>query len=662
MCGIAGLLDEGGVSSSDELAAAARRMADALRYRGPDDAGVWADAEAGIALGHRRLAILDLSPDGHQPMASAHGRFVIAHNGEIYNFPELRRELEAAGERFRGHSDTEVLLAAIERWGMERALARSAGMFAFALWDRCERRLHLVRDRLGKKPLYFGWVNGRWLFASELKAFHAHPDFAPEVDRGALALLLRHNCIPAPYSIYHGVFKLPPASRLSLRPTGSNVPRGREILELVEPYWSALAIAERGAATPLAFNDEREAVDQLEGVLSRAVVERMIADVPLGALLSGGLDSSTVVALMQRHSSRPVKTFSIGVHQPGFDEATDAKRVADHLGTDHTELYVTPKEALEVIPRLPEFYDEPFADSGQIPTLLVSELARRYVTVALSGDGGDEVFGGYQRHFRACRLARLNGVPPALRASAARLLIAASPGAWDRLFDALGLVLPVGVRGALSGDNVHKFADILPANSLQAAYRVMASHWTEPTAVVRGNGAPVNEPPTAVTDPTRQPDLAEFAHLMMALDTITYLPDDILTKVDRATMAVSLEARSPLLDHRVVEFAWRLPLGMKIRGGKGKWILRRLLERHVPRELFERPKHGFGVPIGDWLRGPLRPWAEALLDERRLRDEGFFEPRPIRQKWAEHLAGRRNWAYHLWDILTFQAWHERWVR
>jgi asparagine synthase (glutamine-hydrolysing) len=662
MCGIAGLLEERAASSLDELAAAAARMADTLRHRGPDDAGVWVDAAAGIALGHRRLAIVDVSPDGHQPMASASGRFVIAYNGEIYNFPALRRELEAIGQRFRGRSDTEVLLAGIERWGLEDALARAVGMFAFALWDRRERRLHLVRDRLGKKPLYFGWVGDRFLFASELKAFHADPAFAPEVDRGALALLLRHNCVPAPYSIYRDVFKLPPAGRLALRLNGSNAPRrgAAELLELIEPYWSALAVAERGAAAPLASAEEGEAVERLDGVLSEAVAERMIADVPLGALLSGGIDSSTVVALMQKQAARPVKTFSIGFHERGFDEAADAKRVARHLGTEHTELYVTPEEARAVIPHLPEFYDEPFADSSQIPTFLVAQLARRHVTVALSGDGGDEVFGGYRRHFQAHRLARLNRLPPALRGAAACLLTAPSPGGWDRFFAALGPVLPAGLRRALTGDKVHKFAGVLPADGLETAYRTLTSHWAEPGAVVRGGG---KEPPTVLTDPAhRRPDLKDFAQVMMALDTVTYLSDDILTKIDRASMAVSLEARAPLLDHRVVEFAWRLPPGMRIRGATGKWILRRVLERYVPRELFERPKHGFGMPIGDWLRGPLRGWTEALLDERRLRDDGLFEPLPIRRLWAEHLSGRRNWAYHLWDVLMFQAWQERWLR
>jgi asparagine synthase (glutamine-hydrolysing) len=657
MCGIAGLLDEGAASSPDELAEAAARMAGTLRHRGPDSAAVWVDAESGVALGHRRLAIVDLSPDGHQPMASASGRFVIAFNGEIYNFRRLRQELEEAGQRFRGHSDTEVLLGGIEHWGLDETLARSVGMFAFALWDRQARRLHLVRDRLGKKPLYFGWVGNRLLFASELKAFHACPAFEPEVDRGALALLLRHNCVPAPYSIYRGVLKLPPAGHLAVRLNGSNLPRGRELLELVEPYWSALAVAEQGAAASLGL-DEPASVDRLDEVLSQAVAERMVADVPLGALLSGGIDSSTVVALMQKQSARPVRTFSIGFHERGFDEAADAGRVARHLGTDHTELYVTLDEARAVIPRLPEIYDEPFADASQIPTFLVSQLARRYVTVALSGDGGDEVFGGYQRHFQARRLARLNELPIALRAAAARLLTTLPPEGWDRLFAALHPILPDGLRRALTGATVHKFAGILPADGLEATYRAMTSHWTEPAAVVRGAVAP----PTVLTDPAHRLRLGEFEQVMMALDLATYLPDDILTKVDRASMAVSLEARAPLLDHRVVEFAWRLPLESKIRHGQGKWILRQVLERYVPRALFERPKHGFNVPIGDWLRGPLRNWAEALLEERRLRNEKFFDPRPIRRTWAEHLSGRRNWAHQLWGVLMFQAWQERWLR
>ncbi|HEX8208565.1 MAG TPA: asparagine synthase (glutamine-hydrolyzing) [Longimicrobium sp.] len=658
MCGIAGLFDQRGASSADELAAAATRMADSLRHRGPDDGGVWADAGSGVAFGHRRLSIVDLSPDGHQPMASESGRFVLAYNGEVYNFPHLRRELEAAGHRFRGHSDTEILLAAFEEWGIDEALERSAGMFAMGIWDRRERQLHLVRDRLGKKPLYYGWVGDTLLFASELKAFHTFPGFRPEIDRGALALLLRHNCVPAPHTIFRGVFKLRPGSLLTLREGGAPASSAEGAQDHVRTYWSATAVAEQGARSPLALTEE-EAVDQLEEVLGRAVGERMLADVPLGALLSGGIDSSAVVALMQRQAERPVKTFTIGLFDPVLDEAGDARRVAEHLGTEHTELYVTPEEAQAVIPRLPDFFDEPFADSSQIPTFLVCQLARRDVTVVLSGDGGDEVFGGYQRHFQAERLARYNRVPPVMRSAAARLLTAPSPEGWDRFFDAVAPVLPGRARRALSGDKVHKFAGVLPARGMEAAYRTLTSHWQEPLSVVRGGGG--REPVTVLTDRARRPDLRSFAHVMMVLDTVSYLPDDILTKVDRASMAVSLEARAPLLDHRVVEFAWKLPLGMKIRGTQGKWILRQLLARHVPRELFERPKQGFGVPIGPWLRGPLRGWADALLAEDRLRDEGYFAAEPIRRKWSEHLAGRRNWAYDLWNVLMFQAWRERWA-
>jgi asparagine synthase (glutamine-hydrolysing) len=631
-------------------------MTQALRHRGPDSGGIWIDPEAGMVLGHRRLAIIDLSEEGHQPMISPNGQLIIVFNGEIYNFQCLRRELVGLGRRFCGNSDTEVLLAAVEEWGLDEALARIVGMFAFALWDSGSRTLHLVRDRLGKKPLYFGWVGDSFVFASELKAFVAHPGFKREVDRGALALLLRYNCIPAPYSIYRDIFKLPPAGRLSLHLNGSNAPRGSELVELIEPYWSALAVAERGAATPLAI-DEAEAIEQLDELLTQAVAERMIADVPLGALLSGGIDSSTVVALMQKQSSRPVKTFSIGVHTR-FDEAPDAKRVARHLGTEHTELYVTPMEAQAVIPRLPELYDEPFADSSQIPTFLVSQLTRQHVTVALSGDGGDEVFGGYQRHFQGRRLGNLTRLPIALRHSAACLLTALSQEDWDRVFAAMDPALPLRLRRTLTGYKVRKLADILSAaNGSEAIYRTTTSHWLEPAAVVRA----AVEPPTALTYPARWPALKSFVHAMMALDTIGYLPNDILTKVDRASMAVSLEVRSPLLDHRVIEFAWRLPIGMKVRGSQGKRILRAVLDRYVPRELVERPKQGFGIPLKDWLRGPLRDWAEALLAEKRLRDEGFFDPRPIRHAWAEHISGRRNYAFHLWDILMFQAWQERWL-
>jgi asparagine synthase (glutamine-hydrolysing) len=655
MCGIAGLFDATASATAEDLVDVVSRMTDTLRHRGPDGGDVWVDAQAGMALGHRRLAIIDVSPLGHQPMSSRSGRFVVTFNGEIYNFRELRRDLEKVGEPFRGHSDTEVLLAAVERWGIEQAVIRAAGMFAFALWDRAERTLHLVRDRLGKKPLYFGWSGHRLLFASELKAFRAMPSFAAVVDRAALALFLRHSCVPAPYSIYRDVFKLPAGASLALNAASKD--RGRDALKKVQRYWSAMETAVRGGDTPLDLTSgEEQAVDQLETLLGIAVSERMIADVPLGALLSGGIDSSTVVALMQKHSTAKVRTFSIGFHERGFDEAMDAARVARHLGTEHSELYVTPDEVRAVIPRVPDLYDEPFGDQSQIPTFLVSQFARRHVTVALSGDGGDEVFGGYQRHYQAERLARLVRLPLAVRAAAARSMIAVSPDRWDGLFLALTGVLP-GLARAASGDKVHKFADILRAEGPQAAYLVMASHWRDPPVI-----EPDDEADSSVlAADLRLPELGDYALAMMALDTATYLPDDVLTKVDRASMAVGLEARAPLLDHRVVEFAWRLPRHLKIRGGKGKWILRKVLARHVPPALFERPKQGFGMPVGEWLRGSLRPWAEELLDESRLSREGFLQPEPIRAKWSEHLSGRRNWAYHLWDVLMFQAWKQRWL-
>jgi asparagine synthase (glutamine-hydrolysing) len=653
MCGIVGFFDTRKTGAAAELEAVTMRMADALRHRGPGSGAVWVDAVAGVALGHRRLAIIDLSLLGHQPMTSASGRYVVVFNGEIYNFRELRAQLESGGAQFRGNSDTEVLLAAVERWGMRSAVERFVGMFALALWDRDERTLHLVRDRLGKKPLYFGWVNERFVFASELKAFHAMDGFAPQVDRGALSQYLRYSYVPAPHSIYRGVHKLLPGSSLSLQ---IDEPR-RDLLDRVATYWSAIDVAERGAEALVGGDrDERTAIDGLDSLLGAAVEARMISDVPLGALLSGGVDSSTVVALMQKHSRRPVNTFCIGFFDREFDEAKDAARVAKHLGTEHTELYITADTARAVIPRLPDIYDEPFGDQSQIPTFLVSQLARQHVTVALSGDGGDEVFGGYQRHFQAARLEQLQRVPRLLRRAAACALTAVSPTAWDRLF---ALANGAGGRGrrAHAGDNVHKFARLLPAADLDATYRQLTSQWTEPGELLRRAA----DECAADGGYVRRPRLGTFAETMMVLDTVTYLPDDILTKVDRASMAVSLELRAPILDHRIVEFAWQLPLDMKIRGAEGKWILRRVLDRYVPPHMVDKAKHGFGMPVGDWLRGPLRSWAEHLLDVRRMQQEGFFDPAPIRRRWAEHLSGKRNWGYHLWNVLMFQAWRERWA-
>lgn len=649
MCGFAGILDLNRRTSQAALRAGVARMTATLRHRGPDDAGVWLDPAAGLALGHRRLSIVDLSPAGHQPMLSASGRYAIVFNGEIYNAPQLRRELDdvtAGSIPFRGHSDTEVMLAAFAHWGVQPGLSRMNGMFAFALWDRHEQVLYLGRDRFGEKPLYYGWAGKTFLFGSELKALRSHPDLRGDINRGALALYLRHNCIPAPHSIYEGVYKLPPATILSVSADADEA-------VVPQPYWSLQKVVERGAADPFAGSD-RDALAEMETLLRDAVGVRMLADVPLGAFLSGGIDSSTVVALMQAQSDRPVRTFTIGSCEPDYNEAGHARAVAQHLGTDHTELYVSPAEAMEVVPRLPEIYDEPFADSSQIVTFLIARLARQHVTVCLSGDGGDEIFGGYNRHLWNGRIWNfIRWAPPALRAAVAHAIRRVPPQRWDAFFERLGHFLPRNAKHNQFGYKLHKFAGILPAANPREIYFALASHWMEPASVVAG----AKEPETLLTRAdawSRSPDLSQQ---MMYLDAATYLPDDILTKVDRATMAVSLEARVPLLDHRVVEFAWRLPASMRIRNGQGKWILRRLLDRHVPQHLTERPKAGFGIPLDRWLRGPLREWAESLLDERRLRDEGFFNPQPIRKMWSEHLGGNHPWQYHLWDVLMFQAWH-----
>jgi asparagine synthase (glutamine-hydrolysing) len=646
MCGIVGLLGPAGTEGG-ALAALAEQMSSCLAHRGPDDSGVWVDEAAGLALGHRRLSILDLSPTGHQPMASHCGRYVISFNGEIYNYLDIRHELEAGGSRpqWRGHSDTEVILAAVARWGIPAALERMTGMFALAVWDRAERTLHIARDRLGEKPLYYGWLEGAFVFASELKALRQHPRWKGEIDRGALALFLRHGYIPAPYSIYQGIRKLMPGALLSVRPDGS----GRETT-----YWSAREIAERGLAQPFEGSDS-EAVAELERLLFRAVGRQMVADVPLGAFLSGGVDSSTVVALMQAQSSRPVKTFTIGFREEGHNEAEHAKAVARHLGTEHTELYVTPAEARETIPRLPQLYDEPFSDSSQIPTFLVAQLARRKVTVSLSGDGGDELFGGYNRHFIGGGLwDKIGWLPRGARGLIAGAITTVSPAHWNRFLTPLMNLVPGQLRYPNPGERLHKLALVLGARDPDEIYRGLTSQWKRPASVVLSSA----EPATALGNGHDSAALPDLTQRMMFLDLIGYLPDDILVKVDRAAMGVSLETRVPMLDHQVVEFAWRVPLSLKIRDGQGKWLLRQVLYRHVPRELIERPKTGFSVPIGDWLRGPLRSWAESLLGESRLREEGFFDPTLIRQRWDEHLAGRRDWQESLWTVLMFQAWQE----
>lgn len=642
MCGIAGFFAPAPLSAA--AAGIARAMGDRIRHRGPDGRDEWVDAEAGIALAHRRLAIVDLSPAGGQPMASADGRWIVAFNGEIYNHRELRRQMEEEGRApdWRGHSDTEVLLAAVVAWGLEAALRRAVGMFALALWDRQARVLTLARDRLGEKPLYYGVQSGVLLFGSELKALQAHPAYGAAIDRGALALLLRLGYVPAPWSIHEGIRKLPPGTLLRLA-APADVGTQQPVA-----YWSVHEAAVAGADAPLALGDE-EAVDALDRLLRQSIAGQRMADVPLGAFLSGGIDSSATVAIMQALSSSPVRTFTIGLPDASLDESKAARAIAAHLGTQHTELTVTAEEAQRAIPRLPGVYCEPFADPSQIPTLLVSELARQHVTVALSGDGGDELFGGYDRYRWAQQLA---AVPLALRRSGAAALRLLPAEAWSALLAPVAPLLPRELRVGDRADRLRKLVAVLGAASNDEVYRQIVSFW--PASGIPAVGAveratALSEPPLAARD---------FETRMMLLDLRTYLPDDILVKVDRAAMAASLETRVPLLDHRIVEFALRLPLHQKMRDGQGKWILRRLLDRYVPRALVDGPKKGFGIPIHAWLRGPLRAWAEDLLSQDRLRRAGLIDPAPVRALWEQHVAGRGDWGYRLWPLLMFEAWRD----
>ena len=622
-------------------------MARCLIHRGPDDEGVWSSARGELSLGFRRLSILDLSPEGHQPMQSASARFSIAFNGEIYNFADLRKELEVLGHHFRGRSDTEVLLAAFSEWGIGPSLPRLWGMFAIALWDEQERALHLIRDRLGKKPLYYGWQGSVFLFGSELKALRAHPAFRAPVDRSSLASFLQLSYVPAPHSIYEGISKLAPAAWITVR-----LDQGRAITN--QPaFWSAAAAAEAGLRDPLQLSDA-EAEEALDKLLADAVSRRMVADVPIGAFLSGGVDSSTVVALM-RAGGTSARTFTIGFAETEYDESGPAAAVARHLGCEHTELLVRPEEARAVIPKLPSIYDEPFADSSQIPTFLVAQLAQHQVTVALSGDGGDEVFGGYNRYLAGTGLwSALNHVPAGFRSRCTAAIGKVAPATWDRAGAVLDLLLPRQRRGMLNGNRAQKVASLLAAESLEALYLRLVSTWPDPEALLSKKDSRAVDVPHLVSHPW----LPHPAQRMMLTDLTAYLPDDILVKVDRATMAVSLEARAPFLDHRIVEFAWRLPFHQKVRDGEGKWLLRRVLERYVPTALTNRQKQGFGVPIDAWLRGPLREWAEELLGEKRLRAEGFFVPAAVRDCFEEHLSNRANRQHELWAVLMFQAWLE----
>lgn len=628
MCGLTGFWDRSRKFSAEEQLSTLRRMTGTLHHRGPDDRGDWLDPQEGLGLGHTRLSIIDLSPLGHQPMQSPCGRYWIVFNGEIYNHSELRARLHSPSMVFRGHSDTETLLAGIAAWGLKRTIEQCIGMFAIAVWDTQQKTLSLVRDRLGIKPVFYGWSGETFLFGSELKSLRAHPNFQADIDRGSLALFMRYGYVPSPDSIYRGIHKLPPGTILTLTADGPRDPQP-------EAFWSLREVAERGVQHPFTGSFE-DAVLQLENVLTDSIRLRMIADVPLGAFLSGGIDSSTVVALMQKQSSRPVKTFTIGFTEQEYNEANYAKDVARYLGTEHTEQYVTPKEALDVIPNLPTMYDEPFADSSQIPTFLVSALARKHVTVSLSGDGGDELFCGYNRYFDAFSYASLHQVlPQPVRRLGGTMLQSLSQRA------PAGLVAKV-LRGG---------ARVLNDDGPEARYIRCLGHWHEAPTLVKD----VRWPATLIESPQMWPRFPPQQRWMY-LDALTYLPDDILTKVDRASMFVALEARVPVLDHRVVEFAWSLPQEYRVSGQKGKRILRSLLARHVPTELFERPKTGFGIPIDHWLRGPLRDWAADLLNASRLDQEGYLDSVAVTRKWDEHQSGRVNWHYALWNVLMFQSW------
>lgn len=655
MCGIAGL-----ISSQAVDRAIVQRMTDTIIHRGPDDQGLWVDQESRVALGHRRLSIIDLSPLGHQPMQSASSRYVLTYNGEIYNHAQLRAELDESrgsstgGNDWRGNSDTETLLEALATWGLEQTLERCVGMFAFALWDRRERRLHLVRDRFGEKPLYYGWVGKDFLFASELKSIRSHPKFNNAVDRRALRLYASRNYIPGPHSIYEGIYKLEPGSILTITPEAA----ARPLKEPPSPaggggdprlkrYWSYADVLRQGAQS--SFRNEGEALDQLEQALVAAIKGQSVADVPVGAFLSGGIDSSTVVALYQKYARTPIRTFAIGFEDATLNEAHHAKAVAQHFGTVHEERYVTVREARDVIPLLPSMYDEPFGDASQIPTHLVSRFARDHVKVALSGDGGDELFGGYNRHLAAPKLwAMMQHVPARMRRAVGGALSHVPPQAWTRV---LGL-LRGGTRPD-SGTKVQKaFRVAAGACSLDDVYGSFLDEWSWQPSPVLGHGQP-RHPPFSDGDGVRNG--SELTR-MIYLDAVSYLPDDILCKVDRAAMAVSLETRVPFLDHRVAEVAARMPDDMKVRGGQGKYILRKLLYGQAPRPLFERPKSGFGIPVGEWIRGELRPWAENLLDEKRLAEQGFFNPRIIHRRWKRHLARQEDAGSALWSVLMFQAW------
>jgi asparagine synthase (glutamine-hydrolysing) len=648
MCGICGFFEMNHHNDKLYRQKTISEMTNTLIHRGPDDFGYWHHPENGLSLGHRRLSIVDLSSHGHQPMKSKSGQFMLVFNGEIYNHISLRKEISNLNTKilWRGHSDTETLLACIEIWGVEKTIQKCSGMFAIAIYDNKENTIYLVRDRMGEKPLYYGFQNGNFLFASELKAILKHPDFIPDIDRNALSLMFNYSYIPAPFSIYKDIKKLQPGTILKVDLKKINLKK--EVFSEPSPYWSLKDIS-INAKKKMYSGTPEEAILHLDELLNQSVNEQMVADVPVGAFLSGGIDSSLITSLMQSQSSKPIDTFTIGFSEDAFNEAIYAKKISKHLGTNHTELYVSSQDAINLIEKLPQIYDEPFSDSSQIPAYLVSKMTRKNVSVSLSGDAGDELFGGYNRYIWTKKIwNRIKHIPMPLRKFISNCLISIPPSAWD-------MFLKFFLDVSMPGDKIHKTANVFNAKSIEGFYFNLIAHWNNSNNIVVGQHniiAPVMQKRNLL-------NLGSIEQNMMYLDSISYLPDDILTKVDRAAMSVSLETRVPFLNHHIVEFANHLPLSMKIKNGESKWILRKLLDKHIPRELVDRPKMGFGVPIDIWLRGPLREWAEALLDESRIKQEGFLHYEPIRKKFDEHLSGKRNWQHLLWDILIFQSWLEK---
>lgn len=636
MCGFAGFIYRSELVENPEVVLNAMGMA--IETRGPDSDGIWLDKKQRIGFCHRRLSIVDLSEAGHQPMVSASGRYVIAFNGEIYNHGDLREELDTKVKtEWNGHSDTETLLMAVEYWGLKTTLQKAVGMFAFSLWDKENEELHLARDRFGEKPLYYSLQDNVFLFASELKSFRANPSFDAEINRNSLTLLLRHNYIPAPYSIYQNTHKLLPGECLTYKNNKITT----------EQYWDAQQYFEA-----LDKGKKSATIADLEKVLLQSIRRQMVADVPLGAFLSGGIDSSLIVSLMQKQSECPIKTFSIGFHEAEFNEAHHAKEVAKHLGTEHTELYVTAEDALAVVDKLADIYDEPFSDSSQIPTYLVSKMAREHVTVSLSGDGGDELFCGYNRYLMTANLwSKISKMPRWLRKVMAKLLMAIPTHIWNKI----NVFLPLRFKMNNLGDKMHKASGVIVASDISELYLGLVSHFSIPEEIVLNS----KEPKTVITDTNRNPSLHSPILNMMALDTLSYMTDDILVKVDRAAMANSLETRVPFLDHHVFGTAWRLPLDLKLNGTSTKHCLREILFKYVPKELIERPKTGFGIPLAEWLRGPLQDWADKLLEPSRVKAEGFFDANKVNTMWEEHKSGKRNWQYRLWNVLMFQLWYER---